>query len=143
MQWSFVFFKQKAAYEMRISDWSSDVCSSDLTDRVGPNGRPFGLVPDEEPPIRSEDPQAAEGPPVRSGEHLSLTACSSACRCVRGRYEAEHDGAANRYCARLRVRDIRASQAPALGCHVGVEPLARLEHPPARQPRAVAPPPPQ
>src|SRR3546814_12497380 len=25
-----VFFKQKAAYEMRISDWSSDVCSSDL-----------------------------------------------------------------------------------------------------------------
>src|SRR3546814_9805727 len=26
----FVFFKQKAAYEMRISDWSSDVCSSDL-----------------------------------------------------------------------------------------------------------------
>src|SRR3546814_8084152 len=30
--WSFVvfFFKQKTAYEMRISDWSSDVCSSDL-----------------------------------------------------------------------------------------------------------------
>src|SRR3546814_16357660 len=26
----FFFFKQKAAYEMRISDWSSDVCSSDL-----------------------------------------------------------------------------------------------------------------
>src|SRR3546814_2623482 len=26
----FLFFKQKAAYEMRISDWSSDVCSSDL-----------------------------------------------------------------------------------------------------------------
>src|SRR3546814_1835729 len=29
----FFFFKQKTAYEMRISDWSSDVCSSDL-DRV-------------------------------------------------------------------------------------------------------------
>src|SRR3546814_1380050 len=30
--WSimFLFFKQKTAYEMRISDWSSDVCSSDL-----------------------------------------------------------------------------------------------------------------
>src|SRR3546814_6176920 len=27
----FVFFKQKTAYEMRISDWSSDVCSSDLS----------------------------------------------------------------------------------------------------------------
>src|SRR3546814_6924804 len=26
-------FTQKTAYEMRISDWSSDVCSSDLTDR--------------------------------------------------------------------------------------------------------------
>src|SRR3546814_3705331 len=31
----FFFFKQKTAYEMRISDWSSDVCSSDL--------RPDGL----------------------------------------------------------------------------------------------------
>src|SRR3546814_1584592 len=30
---SFFFFKQKTAYEMRISDWSSDVCSSDLPRR--------------------------------------------------------------------------------------------------------------
>src|SRR3546814_6903140 len=30
MCFSFFFFKQKTAYEMRISDWSSDVCSSDL-----------------------------------------------------------------------------------------------------------------
>src|SRR3546814_3236738 len=30
---SFFFFKQKTAYEMRISDWSSDVCSSDLQPR--------------------------------------------------------------------------------------------------------------
>src|SRR3546814_18092546 len=29
----FFCFKQKTAYEMRISDWSSDVCSSDLPDR--------------------------------------------------------------------------------------------------------------
>src|SRR3546814_1466634 len=29
----FFFFKQKTAYEMRISDWSSDVCSSDLAAR--------------------------------------------------------------------------------------------------------------
>src|SRR3546814_6840690 len=28
----FFFFKQKTAYELRISDWSSDVCSSDLLD---------------------------------------------------------------------------------------------------------------
>src|SRR3546814_1805106 len=29
----FFFFKQKTAYEMRISDWSSDVCSSDLREQ--------------------------------------------------------------------------------------------------------------
>src|SRR3546814_3329453 len=33
----FFFFKQKTAYEMRISDWSSDVCSSDL-DTAGADG---------------------------------------------------------------------------------------------------------
>src|SRR3546814_1422688 len=31
----FFFFKQKTAYEMRISDWSSDVCSSDLPEQEG------------------------------------------------------------------------------------------------------------
>src|SRR3546814_2810657 len=31
---AFFFFKQKTAYEMRISDWSSDVCSSDLAAAV-------------------------------------------------------------------------------------------------------------
>src|SRR3546814_7833973 len=30
LMYVFFFFKQKTAYEMRISDWSSDVCSSDL-----------------------------------------------------------------------------------------------------------------
>src|SRR3546814_18193381 len=30
IEFCFFFFKQKTAYEMRISDWSSDVCSSDL-----------------------------------------------------------------------------------------------------------------
>src|SRR3546814_3922418 len=40
----FFFFKQKTAYEMRISDWSSDVCSSDL-DLVGndADAEPFRL----------------------------------------------------------------------------------------------------
>src|SRR3546814_2966523 len=41
----FLFFKQKTAYEMRISDWSSDVCSSDLVvilegvNDIGSSGR--------------------------------------------------------------------------------------------------------
>src|SRR3546814_7946914 len=34
----FFFFKQKTAYEMRISDWSSDVCSSDLRERAHRTG---------------------------------------------------------------------------------------------------------
>src|SRR3546814_114189 len=38
LYYSFCFFKQKTAYEMRISDWSSDVCSSDL---VG--AQPFAI----------------------------------------------------------------------------------------------------
>src|SRR3546814_1860236 len=38
----FFFFKQKTAYEMRISDWSSDVCSSDLRGR-DPAGRVRGM----------------------------------------------------------------------------------------------------
>src|SRR3546814_1228909 len=38
-------FKQKTAYEMRISDWSSDVCSSDLAYTVSGEGyRPEGTV---------------------------------------------------------------------------------------------------
>src|SRR3546814_16867241 len=43
----FFFFKQKTAYEMRISDWSSDVCSSDLLDtREDVQGRPIKLTID-------------------------------------------------------------------------------------------------
>src|SRR3546814_3843484 len=40
----FFFFKQKTAYELRISDWSSDVCSSDLLD----DRRQLGLTGDRE-----------------------------------------------------------------------------------------------
>src|SRR3546814_1064468 len=44
----FFFLKQKTAYEMRISDWSSDVCSSDLgiSDRpsINPSSRPPDAV---------------------------------------------------------------------------------------------------
>src|SRR3546814_18912227 len=77
----FFFFKQKTAYEMRISDWSSDVCSSDLAagaagvggrhqgaarragrsglrdgDRTGAAARPAAL------------PQGPRGPPGQAGE---------------------------------------------------------------------------
>src|SRR3546814_6016264 len=43
----FFFFKQKTAYEMRISDWSSDVCSSDLRHVDLPQKLDFRLSDDE------------------------------------------------------------------------------------------------
>src|SRR3546814_20035569 len=61
----FFFFKQKTAYEMRISDWSSDVCSSDLRQRRleiprSGNVQPAhlrGLQPDAETDGRPVVPQ--------------------------------------------------------------------------------------
>src|SRR3546814_11067959 len=41
----FFFFKQKTAYEMRISDWSSDVCSSDLLGEALSEALPDGSRP--------------------------------------------------------------------------------------------------
>src|SRR3546814_7600405 len=47
----FFVFKQKTAYEMRISDWSSDVCSSDL--KVG--GAPERLGGESQSPDEADD----------------------------------------------------------------------------------------
>src|SRR3546814_16218293 len=47
---TFFFFKQKTSYEMRISDWSSDVCSSDLGEvAVESQQRQVGDAADREP----------------------------------------------------------------------------------------------
>src|SRR3546814_10729659 len=72
------FFKQKTAYEMRISDWSSDVCSSDLV-------RPDGSPADEPAPLRTLLPrhvarlghrsrrhERRAGPPDRPGDRKSV-----------------------------------------------------------------------
>src|SRR3546814_10130471 len=74
----FFFFKQKTAYEMRISDWSSDVCSSDL---VHAHGREepaqFAVFADleqhavEVTPRRVENPLLAAGrSPIEALEHV-------------------------------------------------------------------------
>src|SRR3546814_7311586 len=56
---SFFFFKQKTAYDMRISDWSSDVCSSDLQQHRGhPVQRAAGLL---EQHAREIEPPCARG----------------------------------------------------------------------------------
>src|SRR3546814_2441108 len=52
----FVFFKQKTAYELRISDWSSDVCSSDLSASLGQPRRGRGPRPAQDVRLgRSEE----------------------------------------------------------------------------------------
>src|SRR3546814_8204986 len=65
----FFFFKQKTAYEMRISDWSSDVCSSDLRDRAA-----------RMPPGRVGSGRFAE-----FGRFLGSARCVAACVAARAR----------------------------------------------------------
>src|SRR3546814_3603989 len=64
----FFFFKQKTAYELRISDWSSDVCSSDLQQRYDrrEESRVFGDVDVER---RVDEEQHREGEYGKAGEH--------------------------------------------------------------------------
>src|SRR3546814_2761396 len=59
----FFFFKQKTAYEMRISDWSSDACSSDLLPSLRPSST-GGL--------RGFRPPAAPGGTGTSGARTAL-----------------------------------------------------------------------
>src|SRR3546814_8474349 len=57
-----VFFKQKTAYEMRISDWSSDVCSSDLRGAPGqPRDRIGDAVAERDSFVGGQADQALAG----------------------------------------------------------------------------------
>src|SRR3546814_1660655 len=85
----FFFFKQKTAYEMRISDWSSDVCSSDLAAGVrtflpaGPSAQrcPASCRPAAASALRSrsQDPSVA-GPRTLPARHTSTSSCRSLLR---------------------------------------------------------------
>src|SRR3546814_10434490 len=74
------FFKQKTAYELRISDWSSDVCSSDLAAMPGGARRRFQEIR----MIRSIDPstgrELARFDIQRSEERRVGKECVSTCR---------------------------------------------------------------
>src|SRR3546814_8820845 len=80
----FFFFKQKTAYEMRISDWSSDVCSSDLPDhrhpgRLDSGHHPVGLRVEQ--PVQPRPPRRDDG--VASGaarRAARFLACSARAR---------------------------------------------------------------
>src|SRR3546814_2001510 len=92
------FFKQKSAYELRISDWSSDVCSSDLVTRM----TFFWSTPSSELLVHGLTPGGSFDPllvswvrpaplphpaPARSAERRVGKECVSTCR---SRWSAYH-----------------------------------------------------
>src|SRR3546814_18515169 len=88
--WLFFFFKQKTADEMRISDWSSDVCSSDLCSvdalqKIAPQGTRILSVDQLKVPapfckIVGTAKATARSLPIRSEERRVGKECVSTCR---------------------------------------------------------------
>src|SRR3546814_7966583 len=82
----FFFFKQKTAYEMRISDWSSDVCSSDLGFFYAVGSGSAILAPSafwilgSRMPLHVLDNLSAIAPQERSEERRVGKECVSTCR---------------------------------------------------------------
>src|SRR3546814_2768584 len=81
----FFFFKQKTAYEMRISDWSSDVCSSDLVAfteslALAQTVAPVDLAPTEDEHEADSDPMRESTAAKRSEERRVGKECVSTCR---------------------------------------------------------------
>src|SRR3546814_2876649 len=74
------FFKQKTAYEMRISDWSSDVCSSDLPIARFHQDRPFHCATGAAPDRQFRSMPLAVGTLNRSEERRVGKECVSTCR---------------------------------------------------------------
>src|SRR3546814_2075671 len=79
-----LFFKQKTAYEMRISDWSSDVCSSDLLHMAADE---FQMI------VAHQD----AGQQARFAEHLETVADAQHMQALFGfAFDVGHDGRARR-----------------------------------------------
>src|SRR3546814_7944957 len=78
----FFFFKQKTAYEMRISDWSSDVCSSDLRIVCSPDSvNMLSEACATQVPVFVADPHCARG---RIGGFLDALAGTGRVRALDG-----------------------------------------------------------
>src|SRR3546814_3437876 len=106
----FFFFKQKTAYEMRISDWSSDVCSSDLllltaevrstpvfSRRPSPQGEGGRL---EYLVVRHSDRKS-----VVSGKSVSVRVDLGGRRIIKKKKGLDHDGNGVRHSDSASVRD--------------------------------------
>src|SRR3546814_3206382 len=76
----FFFFKQKTAYEMRISDWSSDVCSSDLGQLPGPSRTILGCIGQVHWVPAGTEAGSTGGRDGRSEERRVGKECVSTCR---------------------------------------------------------------
>src|SRR3546814_3889971 len=93
------FFKQKTAYEMRISDWSSDVCSSDLAGAAAPQ---------ESVPA---SPQGNQAQPATSGD-----AVASIVDTEFPAYDQNHDGQLDkaefsRWMVALKDQELKATRS--------------------------------
>src|SRR3546814_1418264 len=76
----FFFFKQKTAYEMRISDWSSDVCSSDLGAGGGDTAPPLVVMAACDPNSFARDARVLVDAGYRSEERRVGKEGVSTCR---------------------------------------------------------------
>src|SRR3546814_8017296 len=108
------FFKQKTAYEMRISDWSSDVCSSDLRDPARarwPDGRARrsgGTAGERRAPL------AGAGRPDRGDEAEVRPEDGARAAPNRGRRGADGGARADRELHRTRALDREIGSATVL-----------------------------
>src|SRR3546814_1332751 len=79
----FFFFKQKTAYEMRISDWSSDVCSSDLPNNTIQHGGVMLGIGGVAGHAYTGAPRGYPGHKHRAGLAQTLSAVTAACVVMR------------------------------------------------------------
>src|SRR3546814_20700089 len=85
------FFKQKTAYEMRIRDWSSDVCSSDLSDGRLCVDRGYVRLEDEAPIAVDSHGDAETGTEAPDGSEPSAPTVQRAVITIGGQTEPEED----------------------------------------------------
>src|SRR3546814_8701735 len=100
----FFFFKQKTAYEMRISDWSSDVCSSDL--RLGQSGHRRAQPAQRIAPARDRRPTGVADTPA----DIVQCAHGRGQRIERGPEQGLEQGRRHAIQARVAMRPLRPSR---------------------------------